>query len=78
MTRAELINNSNEFREIIKHRFDSVLFNKMVNKQISRYVWRNFKMGKPLQTRKLSQLKNIYKNFLKDENNTIITKEKLV
>jgi len=66
MTRAELINNSNEFREIIKHRFDSVLFNKMVNTQISRYVWRNFKMGKPLQTRKLSQLKNIYKNFLKD------------
>ena len=53
MTREEITNNSNEFRSEINHLFDSVEFNKLVNTHLGRHVYRKFKMGRPIQTRKL-------------------------
>ena len=63
MTRAEIMNNSNEFRVEINHLFDSREFNKLVNTYLGRHVYRNFKMGRPIQTRKLNHLKLIYDGF---------------
>ena len=63
MTREEITNNSNEFRSEINHLFDSVEFNKLVNTHLGRHVYRSFKMGRPIQTRKLNHLKLIYQGF---------------
>ena len=63
MTRAEITNNSNEFRSEINHLFDSVEFNKLVNNYLGRHVYRKFKMGRPIQTRNLNHLKLIYDGF---------------
>jgi len=63
MTRAEITNNSNEFRSEINHLFDSVEFNKLVNTYLGRHVYRKFKMGRPIQTRNLNHLKLIYDGF---------------
>jgi len=64
MQRTEIVSNSNEFRNEIKHLFDSVSFSKLVHEKIGRHVYRNYKLGKPIQTRKLDELREVYVKFL--------------